>query len=129
MGRNYSSLQPLSPARRTPLKVLRVLLFCLLMAAVPSLALAQADVQEKIRALEQQLEALRELKARQDLTLALREKECNRVFPSPSFCSCLVTRLPADVSFEQYVMAVGKGSQQGEGLAAIRDACAAAISP
>lgn len=104
-------------------------LFCVLLTATTSLAAAPVDVQEKIRALEQQLESLRQLKASQDRVQALRESKCYQVFPSRPFCACISTRLPVDVSFEQYVSLVGAGTEQSLELSAIRDACAGELAP
>jgi ABC-type transporter MlaC component len=107
----------------------RLLLFvaCSLAMTLPAVAASPSDVQDRIRALEQQLETLRELKANQDRAQSLREKQCYQVFPSRSFCSCLAARLPAEMSFEQYVSKVTEGPQQDKAMTAIRDACAGPI--
>lgn len=109
------------------MKRLLPLVFCFLAITVPASAASQSDVQDRIRALEQQLETLRELKANQDRAQSLREKQCYQVFPSRTFCSCLASRLPADVSFEQYVRTVAEGPQQDKSMSSIRDACAGQI--
>lgn len=110
------------------MKCLILLALCSLLVAMPSLVAAQSDVQERIRSLEQQLEALRELKASQDRAQSLREKQCYQVVPSRGFCSCLSTRLPAEVSFDLYVRMVGEGGQQAAEVSVIRDACAGELA-
>lgn len=109
----------------------RLLLFIIssLVLTASAVAASPTDVQERIKALEQQLEALKTLKATQDRAQSLREKQCYQVFPSRTFCSCLAVRLPADVSFEQYVRTVTEGSQQDTAMTAIRDSCAGQMSP
>lgn len=105
-----------------------IIFSCVLLTTTLSLAAAPSDVQEKIRALEQQLQNLRQLKASQDRSQALRETKCYQAVPSRAFCACLSTRLPAEVSFDQYVSLVGAGTQQSLELSAIRDACAGELA-
>lgn len=63
---------------------------------------AQDDMQEKIRLLEQQIQELKELKARQDVGKQ-KADQCLKAVGRNSFCSCVGENLPAAVSFEQYV--------------------------
>jgi hypothetical protein len=81
--------------RRLPL----LLLGCLLLAAPLH---AQDDMQEQIKQLEQQIQELKELKARQDVG---KEKaaQCMKAVGRDKFCTCLGENLPAAVSFEQYI--------------------------
>ena len=77
-----------------------LLLGCLLLAA--PLYAAQDDMQEQIRQLEQQLQELKTLKAKQDIG---RKKtgQCLKAVGQEKFCSCIGQNLPADVTFEQYI--------------------------
>jgi hypothetical protein len=81
--------------RRLPL----LLLGCLLLA-VP--LHAQDDTQEKIKLLEQQIQELKALKARQDVG-KLKADQCLKAVGRDKFCTCLGDNLPAAVSFEQYI--------------------------
>lgn len=103
--------------------------FCIAAMSVPALAASQQDVQDKIRALEQQLEALKQLKATQDQAQSLREKQCRQVVPYSTFCTCLSSKLPDDVSFEQYVRVMLADGENARELTVIRDACGSRTSP
>ena len=63
---------------------------------------AQDDMQEKIKKLEQQIEELKAMKLQQNV---VRQKadQCVRAVGKDKFCSCVAEKLPASVSFEQYI--------------------------
>jgi hypothetical protein len=102
-------------------------LICFLMVT-PSYA-ADSDVQERIRSLEQQLDALRQLKTSQEKAVFSRETQCYQAIPSRAFCACLSSRLPGDITFEEYIRGVIGGSQRARELTAARDACGGQLSP
>lgn len=63
---------------------------------------AQDDMQERIRLLEQQIQELKTLKAKQDAG-KLKSDQCMKAVGRDKFCSCIGENLPASVSFEQYI--------------------------
>ena len=63
---------------------------------------AQDATEEKIRLLEQQIQELKTLKARQDIG-RWKTEQCLKAVGREKFCTCLGENLPAAVSFEQYV--------------------------
>jgi hypothetical protein len=71
---------------------------------------AQDDMQEKIKLLEQQIQELKALKARQDVGKQKAE-QCLKAVGRDKFCTCIGENLPAAVSFEQYIhtMVTSKG--------------------
>lgn len=81
--------------RRLPLLILGYLLL-----AAP--LHAQDDMQEKIRVLEQQIQELKTLKAQQDVGKQKAE-QCLKAVGRDKFCNCIGEKLPAVVSFEQYI--------------------------
>jgi hypothetical protein len=81
--------------RRLPLLILGYLLL-----AAP--LHAQDDMQEKIKLLEQQIQELKTLKARQDVGKQKAE-QCMKAVGRDKFCNCIGANLPAAVSFEQYI--------------------------
>jgi IS30 family transposase len=80
----------------------RILLFLLCASLATSPALAQDDVMEKIKRLEQQIQELKALKAQQNISVAKAE-QCMKVVARERFCTCVGNNLPLDISFEQYV--------------------------
>ncbi len=82
--------------RRVPI----LFLGCLLLAA--PLYAGQDDMQEKIQQLEQQIQELKALKARQDVGKQ-KTDQCMKAIGEEKFCGCIGTNLPAGVTFEQYV--------------------------
>ena len=81
--------------RRLPLLILGYVLL-----AAP--LFAQDDMQEKIRLLEQQIQELKALKARQDVGKQ-KADQCLKAVGRNTFCTCVGENLPEAVSFEQYV--------------------------
>lgn len=81
--------------RRLPLLTLG----CLLLAAPLH---AQDNLQEKIRQLEQQIQELKALKARQAVGKQ-KAAQCLKAVGRDKFCNCIGENLPAAVSFEQYI--------------------------
>jgi hypothetical protein len=73
---------------------------CASFAATP--ALAQDDLQEKIKHLEQQIQELKALKEQQNIG-AVKTEQCMKVVAREKFCTCIGNNLPRDISFEQYV--------------------------
>lgn len=72
----------------------------LFFAAFP--AVAQDDVMEKIRLLEQQIQELKVLKQQQVVTEA-KSEQCMKAVSREKFCGCISQNLPIEVSFEEYV--------------------------
>jgi hypothetical protein len=73
---------------------------CVSFAATP--ALAQDDLQEKIKHLEHQIQELKALKEQQNIN-AVKTEQCMKVVAREKFCTCIGNNLPRDISFEQYV--------------------------
>jgi len=63
---------------------------------------AQDDMQEKIRLLEQQLQELKTLNARQAV-VKQKAEQCLKAVGRDKFCHCIGENLPGTVSFEQYI--------------------------
>lgn len=78
-----------------------ILLICSLLLAAPLYG-AQDDMQEKIKQLEQQIQELKALKAKQDVAKK-KTDQCMTAVGQEKFCGCIGTNLPADVTFEQYI--------------------------
>lgn len=85
------------------LQRLILILSCLSLSVLPSIA--QDDMMEKIRQLEQQIQELKILKAQQSIT-AVKSDQCMKAFAREKFCDCVSTNLPLNVNFEQYVHTV-----------------------
>lgn len=79
---------------------LLVALFCVACSASP--VLAQDDLLEKIKRLEQQIQELKTLKEQQSVS-AEKSDQCMKAVARDKFCVCIGTNLPPSVSFEQYV--------------------------
>jgi len=75
-------------------------LLCASFASTP--ALAQDDLLEKIKLLEQQIQELKLLKEQQNISVAKTE-QCMKVVAREKFCTCLGNNLPREISFEEYV--------------------------
>jgi len=67
-----------------------------------SSAVAQDDLLEKIKRLEQQIQELKTLKEQQDINQTKTE-QCLKVTAREKFCTCIGKNLPPQVNFEQYV--------------------------
>jgi hypothetical protein len=79
------------------------ILFVVLCASFASTpALAQDDLLEKIKHLEQQIQELKVLKEQQNISVA-KSEQCMKVVAREKFCTCVGNSLPRDISFEQYV--------------------------
>ena len=72
---------------------------------------AQSDMQDKIRKLEQQIEELRALKTQQNV-VQQKADQCVRAVGKDKFCSCIAEKLPASVSFEQYIHTLVTSKEQ-----------------
>jgi hypothetical protein len=64
--------------------------------------LAQDDLLEKIKRLEQQIQELKTLKEQQ-IVSALKTEQCMKVVARDAFCNCVGSNLPPAVNFENYV--------------------------
>jgi hypothetical protein len=80
----------------------RILFLVLCTSLAYSPALAQDDLLEKIKRLEQQIQELKTLKEQQNISVAKAE-QCMKVVAREKFCTCVGNSLPRDISFEQYV--------------------------
>jgi hypothetical protein len=80
----------------------RILFLVLCASLASSPALAQDDLLEKIKHLEQQIQELKTLKEQQNISVAKAE-QCMKVVAREKFCTCVSNSLPRDISFEQYV--------------------------
>jgi hypothetical protein len=69
-------------------------------AATP--ALAQDELLEKIKRLEQQIQELKLLKEQQNISV-VKVEQCMKAVARDKFCTCVGNSLPRDISFEQYV--------------------------
>lgn len=80
----------------------RILLiaFSLLITASPTLA--QDDLLEKIKLLEQQIQDLKTLKEQQNIRLE-KTDHCMKIISSEKQCACISNSLPRATSFELYV--------------------------
>ena len=76
------------------------LLLCTALTASP--AVAQDDLMEKIKRLEQQIQELKTLKEQQNITI-VKSDQCMKVVAREKFCTCIGNNLPRDISFENYV--------------------------
>jgi hypothetical protein len=81
---------------------------CSSLLSVP--ALAQDDLLEKIKHLEQQIQELKALKEQQNISV--KTEQCMKVVAREKFCTCIGNNLPPGISFEQYVhtLVSSKGS-------------------
>lgn len=77
-----------------------VLVFCISFAASPTLA--QDDLLEKIKFLEQQIQELKILKEHQNVSL-VKTEQCMKVISREKMCTCIANNLPRTTSFENYV--------------------------
>lgn len=121
------------------MKKISVYLLAALIAALftvsPVCAAAQPqkvdDVQDKIRAIEEQIRALKEVKMTADKRKEEKALQCKRVVGSKSFCSCLTDELPDEILFDKYVQVMLQGKDVLEGslrkladaIFAARDTC------
>jgi hypothetical protein len=80
----------------------RILFLVLCASLASSPALAQDDLLEKIKRLEQQIQELKVLKEQQNISAAKAE-QCMKVVAREKFCTCVGNSLPLDISFEDYV--------------------------
>lgn len=121
------------------MKVTKPILHCIILAVAlsplfPSLcrAASQEELFEKIKALEMQIQELKEMKAQQNKTEE-KQQHCIKAVGMEKFCKCLAEALPGDISFEQYVhvmisskkesgASAPKGDSQ-ERMDAARDTC------
>jgi hypothetical protein len=79
------------------------ILFVVLCASIASTpALAQDDLLEKIKHLEQQIQELKVLKEQQNINV-VKSEQCMKVVAREKFCTCVGNNLPRDISFEEYV--------------------------
>lgn len=77
-----------------------LLLPCLLLVTAP--LFAEDDMSDRIRQLEQQIQELKTLKARQEVG-KLKTEQCLKAVAQEKLCTCIGENLPASVTFEQYV--------------------------
>jgi len=76
------------------------IVLCASFASTP--VLAQDDLLEKIKRLEQQIEELKALKEQQNISV-VKTEQCMKVVAREKFCTCVGHSLPRDIGFEQYV--------------------------
>jgi hypothetical protein len=82
--------------------LLRPAMIMLFLSVSSPLALAQDDVMDKIRLLEQQIQELKALKQQQAVT-EIKLDHCMKAVAQKKFCTCVSEKLPLEVGFEQYV--------------------------
>ena len=80
----------------------RILFVVLCASFAASPALAQDNLLEKIKRLEQQIQELKTLKEQQNISVQKYE-QCMKVVAREKYCTCIGNNLPREVSFEQYV--------------------------
>lgn len=77
-----------------------LIVFSASFAALP--ALAQDDLLEKIKRLEQQIQELKTLKEQQNISTE-KSEQCMKVLSRDKICTCIGNKLPLQISFEGYV--------------------------
>jgi hypothetical protein len=80
----------------------RILLGILCASFAASPVYAQDDLLEKIKYLELQIQELKTLKEQQNIAV-LKTEQCMKVVSRDTFCACVGSKLPRNVSFEEYV--------------------------
>ena len=89
------------------------------------------DVMDRIRAIEEQLRSLKEVKMTSDKRKEEKELQCKRAVGSKAFCACLTAELPDEILFDKYVQVMVQGKDVLEGdlkkladaIFAARDTC------
>jgi len=80
----------------------RVIFVLLCASFVSTPALAQDELLEKIKRLEQQIPEIKLLKEQQNIS-DIKTEQCMKAVGREKFCTCVGNSLPRDISFEQYV--------------------------